>query len=293
MSADGSSPRPDSRSEPLQFETAEADPRGTTSLTSASCARCSAPITAAYYEVNRAIVCPSCRAALVDPQGSRWRRAASALGWGALAALGGSILYFAVAAITGREFGLVAIVVGYMVGKGVRRGSRARGGWAYQTMAVALTYLAIVTSYIPLLAKEFQNMPARTARHVAGRERPADTLAAAPNDSTAQVGSADSNTVAAAPADSGFPVAQAGAPTSGRPAASARAHLGFGTFVLGLGALVLLAVIVPIAAGFSNLIGLLIIGIAVFEAWNLNRRSPLQVTGPYRLGGVSDGSAAA
>jgi hypothetical protein len=54
--------------------------------------------------------------------------------------------------------------------------------------------------------------------------------------------------------------------------------------VLGVGALVLLAAIVPIAAGFSNIIGLLIIGIAVFEAWKLNRRLRLTIAGPYRVG---------
>jgi hypothetical protein len=56
--------------------------------------------------------------------------------------------------------------------------------------------------------------------------------------------------------------------------------------LLGIGALMLLAALIPILAGFSNIIGLLIIGIAVFEAWKLNRKATLDVSGPYRVGGA-------
>jgi hypothetical protein len=282
MSADGSSPQPDSHSEPLQFDVAEGGTANAARLTASGCARCAQPITTAYYEINRAIVCPSCRAAMDSASDSKLRRVLAAVGLGALAALGGSILYFAVAAITGREFGLVAIVVGFMVGKAVQKGSRGRGGWAYQTLAVSLTYLAIVSTYIPLIAKDFQKMPARSARH-ADPLRSTDTLAIAANDSASPNAAAESP-AANVPPDSGFPITQAGTPIADR-SASARppAHLAFGTIVLGIGALVLLAAIIPIAAGFSNIIGLLIIGIAVFEAWKLNRRVAVTVAGPYRV----------
>jgi DNA-directed RNA polymerase subunit RPC12/RpoP len=291
MSADGSSPQSDSLSEPLQFDVAEGGGSAARHAAS-SCARCSAPITTAYYEVNRLIVCPDCRAALATPAGSKLRRVSAAVGLGALAAFGGSILYFAVAAITGREFGLVAIVVGFMVGKAVRKGSRGRGGWAYQTLAVSLTYLAIVSTYVPLIAKEFQNMPARSAHHRSSRPA-TDTLAVTPEGSAARSAAGDS-TIAATQADSGFPISQAGTPTAEGPVATRRpVHLGIGTIVLGILALVLVAAIAPIAAGFSNLIGLLIIGIAVFEAWKLNRRVSLTITRPYRVGGGTDGASRA
>lgn len=283
MSPDGSSLPPD---EPLQFDTAQTAAGTARRLTAATCARCSAPITTSYFEINRLVVCPNCRVALDAPAGSRWRRGGAALVLGALAAVGGSILYFVVAAITGREFGLVAIVVGFMVGKAVRKGSRGRGGWAYQALAVSLTYLAIVSTYIPLVAKEFQTMPARSARQAIGTAH-ADSAALVPNQPAAPLGVRDSTRVAAQP-DSGFQVAQAGTPTPRRSP-----HLGFGTLVLGTGALILLAAIIPIAAGFSNMIGLLIIGIAVFEAWKLNRRVKLQINGPYRVGGAEGASAVA
>ncbi|HWC46470.1 MAG TPA: hypothetical protein VG868_10205, partial [Casimicrobiaceae bacterium] len=88
--------------------------------------------------------------------GTRFRRVVKATSLGNLAAIAGSLLYFAVAAMTGREFGLVAIAVGFMVGTAVRRGSGGRRGWAYQTLAIALTYLAIVSTYVPMVVKEFQ-----------------------------------------------------------------------------------------------------------------------------------------
>jgi hypothetical protein len=62
--------------------------------------------------------------------------------------------------------------------------------------------------------------------------------------------------------------------------------------LLGAGSLVLLAAMIPIFAGFSNLILLLIIGIAVFAAWILNRRIALTVTGPYRVAGDAQSAGA-
>jgi hypothetical protein len=53
---------------------------------------------------------------------------------------------------------------------------------------------------------------------------------------------------------------------------------------MALGLLLLLAARVPFLAGFSNVIGLIIIGVAVLQAWRLNRRITLNITGPYRVG---------
>jgi hypothetical protein len=40
----------------------------------------------------------------------------------------GAVIYYAVIAITNFEIGLVAILIGYMVGQAVRKGARGRGG---------------------------------------------------------------------------------------------------------------------------------------------------------------------
>ena len=297
MSADGSRPNVGPNPEPLQFDVVESatpGPGAPSRLTSPTCTACSASITTTYFEVNGAIICPACRTALETPPGSRLRRASAAVGLGALGALGGSLLYFAVAAITGREFGLVAIVVGFLVGKGVHKGSRGRGGWAYQTLAVSLTYLAIVSTYVPLVAKEFQHRASKDSLRAGPLAKPDTTPAlAAPNELRASPSAA-----AARQPDTNFVVGQAGVPsapapvTQSAPTRVSAKHLGFGTIVLGVGALMLLAAIIPILAGFSNIIGLLIIGIAVFEAWKLNRRVVLQITGPYRVAGGAEGARA-
>ena len=41
---------------------------------------------------------------------------------------------------------------------------------------------------------------------------------------------------------------------------------------------------VPFLGGAQNIMGLIIIGIGLYEAWVLNRAAPLVVTGPYQLG---------
>src|SRR5947208_13850776 len=68
-----------------------------------------------------------------------------------------------------------------------------------------------------------------------------------------------------------------GSQRAARPAAtvdSARTapkRIGMGGVLLGLGALFLLAAALPILAGISNIIGLFIIRIALYEAWRLNK----------------------
>lgn len=283
MSADGNAQNPGN--DPLQFDVAESSaPSGPAATIGTSCKSCSKPIVDAYYQVNRFIICSACRNAYYNPTGSSARRVLRATAFGIVAAIGGSLLYFAVAAITGREFGLVAIVVGYMVGIAVRKGSRGRGGWPYQTLAIGLTYLAIVTSYVPLIAKEFQKNSTRSALRAHSAPTPmADTITISARGP--EVGrEIDSASAAHRNADSGFAVSQAGTPSGTMSPFPARTkHLGPGTFLLGIGALLLLAAVIPILAGFSNLIGLVIIGFAVYEAWKLNRR--LTITGPFRLAG--------
>ena len=40
----------------------------------------------------------------------------------------------------------------------------------------------------------------------------------------------------------------------------------------------------PFLGGFENIMGIVIIGIALYEAWKINRKVPLEVTGPHRVG---------
>ena len=117
--------------------------------------------TTEYYEANGVTVCRGCSESLraVGTAGTSLTRALRAIGAGLGAALAGSILYYAILAISGYEFGLIAIIVAMAVGKAVNWGLYGRGGWRYQTMAIVLTYVAIVSSYVPLIFAEVGKQP--------------------------------------------------------------------------------------------------------------------------------------
>ncbi len=122
-----------SEGENLQFDRAE--PAGEGSVT-AACSSCKQPLQGSYFEVNGAVVCPSCRGALEREwsKGTSASRFGAAFLLGSLAAAAGAGLYYAILALTGYELGLVAIVVGLGVGFAVRKGSNGRGGWRYQLL---------------------------------------------------------------------------------------------------------------------------------------------------------------
>jgi hypothetical protein len=140
----------------LQFDTAE--PSAAT--TDRSCTGCRRPIEGEYHMANMQVVCTPCRTALeAGPQGTRTGRVGRALLFGAGAAVAGGLLYLVVATVTGYVIGLIAILVGWMVGRAVNVGSEHRGGWLYQVMAVGFTYLAICTSYVPQIVATWQQTP--------------------------------------------------------------------------------------------------------------------------------------
>ena len=118
---------------------------------SRACAACKQLIPGEHYQVNNHVICPQCTAKI---QASR--QAQRPVPWvrlvifGAGAALGGSILY-AIPLAMGFQIGIVALVVGWMVGKAIRHASYGTGGRAQQVLAVVLTYLAISASIVPAL----------------------------------------------------------------------------------------------------------------------------------------------
>ncbi len=242
------------------------------------CTSCSKQITDRYHEANGAIVCSKCRAAIeAELKGGRGAGGfARAFGFGLAGAALGALLYFAVVKLTGYEIGLIAIAVGFMVGRGVQMGARGRGGWKFQTLAIALTYSAIVATYIPFLAEELRDgFPGASA--VA-----ADSLAAANVVATAEVAGVDDATLS--PASDDLLPANADASTRG-----------LGTTVVALLLLFAMAALLPVLAGVDNIIGLAIIGFALYQAWSMNKRVVMSFTGPYRVGAPApnEGPAAA
>ncbi len=225
--------------EGLQFDRAESK-AASAGLT---CAACRQPIVQTYYTAQNKTICGVCennmRLSLSGGSGARRFLRATILG--TLAAALGSGIYFAISALTGYEFGLVAIIVGLLVGAAVRRGSQGRGGWAYQALAIFLTYSAIVTTYMPAVMKAIQDAPVSETAEKPPEQKP-----------------------------------EAG---SEQPGFINKAVL----VVVALAILFAIAFIVPFMGGTGNIMGLIIIGIALYEAWKINKRTRLALAGPFRI----------
>jgi len=215
----------------LRFDKAKFDESGTPSL---SCAFCQRDVFGTYYEINGQTACEACRFRVESErtEGSPLVKALRALVGGGIGGIVGAGIYYAVSALTGYEIGLVAIIVGLLVGFGVRWGSGGVGGRGYQALAVAITYLAIVSTYVPAIVEEIRKQP-----------EAAETLAAEPE-------------IALTPA----------------------------TIALALAAVMVIAMVAPFLAGIQNVIGILIIGFALYEAWRVNAYKPLQIEGPFQIG---------
>jgi hypothetical protein len=246
----GGSPAPE-----LQFDHAEyATPTST-----AACKMCGQPLVDVYYEVNGQPFCQGCHEQLQKAlsSGSAFGRMVRATLYGSLAGLAGAAIYYGVREATNIEFGLISIVVGLMIGKAVKKGCNARGGWFYQALAIFLTYTAIVLTYIPPMVKAISDRAAKQAA-AAKPEQPAQPAQAA--DAAGDVG--------------------------------ARPHVSISEVLVALAFLLGFAYAVPILIGFHSPMSLLIVGIGLYEAWVINRRIPLIMNGPFQLGRADAGGAA-
>jgi len=261
-------PTNDPSGDALQFDAAEpaasAAPGG-----KISCANCQRTITTSYHTLNAAVICSTCRGRLERELtgGTGLGRFSGAFMWGLGGAVIGALIYYAVLALTGYEVGLIAIAVGWLVGRGVQKGSNGRGGPAYQAIAVVLTYFAIVSTYIPLIIN--------SAREQARIEAASDSIEA---EEAALVPDA-----AAPSSGSGTLVASAASADSS--AVAAKADPTFGEVVMAFAFMLAFAAVVPFLAGIKNIIGLLIIGFALYQAWKMNKRVPLAFSGPFKVEG--------
>jgi hypothetical protein len=140
----------------LQFD--EAEPT-TPAVSGPSCAGCKQPIKDAYFEINGKVICASCRHRIEASfrGGNPAGRVIKATVFGAAGTVVGAVLYYAIVRATDMNIGLVAIVVGFLVGKAVRKGSENRGGLFYQLLAVFLTYTSIGLMDLAVFAGAQQN----------------------------------------------------------------------------------------------------------------------------------------
>jgi hypothetical protein len=199
----------------LQFDKVEYAPPP-----SLACAACQAALTDEYFQANGVNLCTVCAHALdKGPPGGLLTRLAKAGLLGFLAALAGGAIWYGVRAATGLEIGLVAILVGVLVGRAVRFGSGNAGGRSFQFLAVALTYFGVAVNYVPDMMKAM-------GERAAASDMP---------------------------------------------------------MFVKLVVSTVLAFAVPFFGGVQNIIGILIIGFALWEAWKVNRRTEINIVGPLRV----------
>jgi hypothetical protein len=200
-----------------------------------ACALCRTPIVSTYFALRDKVLCPTCHTRVTaPPPGSELGRFAIASLFGLGAGLLGAVIWFAVRRVAHIEIGIVAIVVGFLVGKAVRKGSGNRGGVGYQILAVGLTYFCVAANYVPDIVEAVVEVFHRHNATV---------------------------TTGMIPSLAFFVVKQ--------------------------------ALETPFLRLPENLISLLIIGFALWEAWKLNQHRPLPITGPYQMSAGTTQAAAA
>lgn len=223
------------------------------------CSACGSTMLDEYYSVGGRPICATCRAAVeASRAASRAPKAfGKAFAFGLGAALAGAVVYYAVIALLDLEIGIVAILIGWMVGRAIQKALPGGGSRRYQVLAALLTYFAVGCAYVPLVFK------ARSENAVTKQQD--STAVAAP-----QVTSASS---------------PAAATKSG---ADDAAHGDGKSLLFGVGALLALAFSLPVVATFSSgggIISALIIAIGMRQAWRMAGAHTVPITGPFRVGG--------
>jgi hypothetical protein len=216
------------------------------------CTLCQKPIAASYYRINGNMACESC-ATQAKPNLPADSHAAftRAILYGIGAAIVGMIGYALFEIATGIIIGYLAIGVGYLVGKAMKRGSNNRGGRRYQIAAALLTYASVSMAAIPVAIHSYKN------------HKPAHT-ATAPSNATSNQ----------------FPFP---GETATRPEPKPQpANLGMALLTLaGIG---LASPFLELADGFGGIIGLFILFVGIRAAWSLTAgtdSSSPDISGPY------------
>lgn len=237
-SLDSPAPDPHSAEGELQFDRAEF----TAASPGPACSQCQGSVSQEYYEFGGKVFCAPCRQRIEDSLG-RLRKSGS-LARGILYGIGGgvagAVLFYAVSALTGYQFGLIAIVVGWLVGKAVRKGSGSLGGLRYQIAAVLLTYASIAATRVPEIASYYERAAAKAEAGVAA------------NPSTAAPGTVRTQVV----------------------------HVGSVRFYI---LVFVLALALPILGITRDILGAVIIGIALWEAWKFTGAVKVQFKGPFNV----------
>jgi len=165
------------------------------------------------------------------------------LTFGIGAAILGLILYATVEIATGWIIGYVSLAVGYIIGKGIKMGSKGAGGRKYQIAAVILTYAAVSLAAVPVAISEYMKT---------NRKHPSEVQQPADSDSDQQ---------------------QAEQPRRPRPE--------MGSALLQLAIMGLASPFLGLQDPVHGFIGLIILFVGIRIAWRLAAGTETQVFGPF------------
>ena len=305
----------------IQFEQAEYSQDA--NQDARSCTVCSGALGIEYFLANGHVVCERCalKMKFQFASGSRLGRFGKATVLGLVAGALGAALFFAILKLTGYEFGLIAIVVGFLVGAAVRYGNGGRGGWPYQALAIAITYAAIVLTYVPFIVQGFNAQTSTALEQDSSKVAKVTVLrnqSVLLNGKTVTMDALDAKLKRVSEAGGqgwyyreGM-TSEAPGPAADRVAAifskhglrlmtfkdpqfSEREHWSdeFARSTVGrkvaVSAIIFgLAAAAPFLGLPKNIIGLAIIAIALFEAWKLNKRATGDLKGPFQISALTE-----
>lgn len=226
------------------------------------CKGCKAPITGVYYRANGAMVCGSCAERLQRelPQDSHAAFVRSLL-FGAGGFLLGLALYAGFTILTGIEIGYVSLAVGFIVGKAMMLGSKGVGGRRYQVTAVLLTYAAVSMAFVPIMISALRHENSTSqAQHTSAHSSSPQQTSSTPE----------------APAS-------AGTEQPSKASASTEPKMSFARAIGTLALIGLASPFIQLQAGFSGVIGLVILLVGMQFAWKMTAgHSKIAVEGPYQ-----------
>lgn len=239
----------------LQFDRAETiGPGSRSGGEGIVCVACKSPIADQYFSARGQTVCRSCRDQISSQLASTTGNFPRGILFGIGAAVLGAILYFGVAAITGYEIGLVAIAVGWLVGRAIQKGSGGHGGRRYQIVAVAFTYLSVAAAYFGLAVKQMSDDGGSRAPVEAS-----DSTRAAPQPATGEATAASD-------------------PHGGRPRGAGTALL------ILLGISIGLPIMSALGSFPGGLISLAILFFGIYQAWRMTTKVEITFEGPFNVG---------
>jgi hypothetical protein len=214
-----------------------------------NCAKCQAAIRERYWRLNNQLFCESCRAQVSAIVANALAQASfgKAALWGGAVALACGIAYAIFVQATGMQLALVTIAIAYAVAKVVRRASGGLSGRRFQILAVLLTYVASAMGYAGPVLHGLSAAAPKADGSAAGEKQAATDSATNKTDDHSRPGA--------------------------------------GFMVLGLLFLFGIVLAAPVLAATQAPIGLVIVGIGLYEAWKLSRPVAIVLDGPYNISG--------